>query len=171
MQMAKSPKWSRRHTVLSLVAAAGLVTNLIIYGVWARMYCKLNSRKLQTVAIMAVDAGVVYLPADSRAAVKAAKESVRRSGVTRVQILFAGASPDSRTLTIQLSRKMPWYVTIVADVPSDEIRAAASAHARGTGPVLRRLRTRSVFIRGNLAGSDSKTALETADIRRPNVWA
>lgn len=129
MRVPNTSKWPCRRTVLSLVVVAGLVVNLILHGVWARLYCELNSLKLQTAAMMAVEAGIVYLPADSRAAVSAAGESARRSGVTRAEIVFAGASPDNRTLTIGLNRVLPWYVTFVADLPGPEISVVASAHA------------------------------------------
>ena len=114
----------------TLLLAAGLVVNFVLHCVWARVYYELNFQKLRMAAVVAVSAGVEYLPADGREAVQVAEESAQRSGLRREEIVFTGASRNNRTLTIRLRREIPWYVTVCAvGLPGREISVAASAHS------------------------------------------
>jgi hypothetical protein len=118
------------RTGLTLVLAAALLVDLVLYFVWARLYYEFDFQKVSIAALVAVNAGVEYLPADSRAAVRAAEESAEHSGFRREEIAFIGASPDNRALTIRLSREIPWYLAVgTVSLAGREISMTASAHS------------------------------------------
>jgi hypothetical protein len=97
---------------------------------------------------MAARAGAVYLPADPRTAVQVADAYVKLNGVTPNEIVFNGVAPNDHTLTIELKRELPAYVTLlVIGSPGREIKVIAHAQRLGEQP---RAGVHQAFLKGSL---------------------
>jgi hypothetical protein len=105
---------------------------LIVHSVSANIYYKINHHCLQMAADRAVRAGRNYLPTDPGAAVYVADEYARLGGVGPDEIAITRVSPDNRTLTILLRRRVPWYVALLAvGLPAREMAVSASVTMAG----------------------------------------
>jgi len=97
--------------LLTVTLLAGAV---IIDGVIERIYFYSNWIRLENAADAAAMAGSSYLPANPAMALKAAHEYAVLNGVRPGEIVSAKVSPDDSAITIQLSRRIPFYLSGVA---------------------------------------------------------
>ena len=120
-----------RLAALSLFALITTAAALTVHSIEATVYYNLNSIKLQTAAHIAVIAGALYLPDSPKSAIQVADTYVRVSGVMPSEIESTRVSPDHLSLRIELRRKLPTYIALLAfRLPSKQIVAVACATKR-----------------------------------------
>ena len=120
-----------RLAALSLFALITTAAALTVHSIEATIYYNLNSIKLQTAAYIAVVAGARYLPDRPGSAIQVADTYVRVNGVMPSEIRSTRVSPDHLSLTIELRRKLPTYIALLAfRLPSKQIVAVACATKR-----------------------------------------
>jgi hypothetical protein len=114
--------------LLALTVVAGAV---IIDGVFARFYFYSNWIRLKNAADSAATAGALYLPANPAKALKTAHEYASLNGVRPNEIVSATIALDASTITIQLKRAMPFYLSGAwIGEPNGPVTATDEVHAR-----------------------------------------
>jgi len=104
---------------------------LVVHGILGNIYYRSSSILMQMVAVTAVRAGAVYLPANPGTAVQVADAYVELNGVMADEIVSTVVAANDNTLTIVLKRELPTYVTLlVMGLPGREINVTAQAQKR-----------------------------------------
>ncbi len=118
----------------SLLGAVALGTDVAL-----RYY---NWVQLQKAADAAVLAGANYLPYDSADATTIAQNYATQNGVAASEIVFTTVAPDGMSITMLVSRSVPYFFARVLGLINAPVKAAATAGvqtntegARGLIPV------------------------------------
>lgn len=110
MKRASDSRFVRR--AMPLVLAATLVIGaFVVDNVFATYYFYVNWEHLQDAADTAAMAGTNYLPTNRTLALKTAKQYAEMNGVSAKEIVASKVSPDLRSITISIKRKLPFYLT------------------------------------------------------------
>ncbi len=118
----------------ALIGAAGLGADIGL-----RYY---NWLQLQKAADAAVIAGANYLPSDTADAIATANSYAFQNGVARSEILSTDVAPNGMSITMLVSRTVPYFFTRVLGLTNAPVKAAATAglqpnteSARGLLPI------------------------------------
>jgi hypothetical protein len=117
MRASESPVIRKATTIL--LAITLLVAVVIIDGVVARYYYYSNSIRLQNAADEAISAGIVFLPANPALAFKTARQYALLNGVSPEEIVSENVAPDGSTISIELRRGIPFYLSGAVLSPSN----------------------------------------------------
>jgi hypothetical protein len=124
-----------RKSRLAAVSLLAVTTWIVVHSIVARMCYDLYCARLGMAASMAARTGAEYLPTDPTMAVQVAHAYAKLSGILPGEIIFIRVTPDHRTLSIRLNRRMPTYIALFAvGLPSRDISVTASAQTRSDHP-------------------------------------
>ena len=97
-----------------LVAIAMFWVGLLaIHKAFANEYYSMERSRLQTIAGTAVYVGVLLLPSNPYGARRAAREYAEVNGISSTDIVLVQVADDRRSLTIELSCKVPMAIAAV----------------------------------------------------------
>lgn len=133
----------------ALVAAAAIGTDI------ALLYSDLA--QAQNAANAAVQAGVRFLPASPDSAVRTARSCATLNGIRPGEILSTEIGPDHLSITISISRSVPYVFSKVFRLGDGELGIAATARVNSGSPPHRLL----------ISSSDRAAAIMTG----PRVWS
>jgi hypothetical protein len=133
MRASESPVIRKATTVLFAITL--FVAAIIIDCVTARYYYYSNSIRLQNAADEAIDAGIVFLPANPAMAFKVARQYALLNGMRPEEIVSEKVAPDGSTISIELKRGIPFYLSGALIAQSNgPVIATDAAHAPRARP-------------------------------------
>ena len=133
MRASQSPVIRKATTVL--LGATLIVAAIMIDCLTARYYYYSNSIRLQNAADEAVNAGIVFLPANPAKAFKTARQYALLNGMRPEEIVSEKVASDGSTISIKLKRGIPFYLSGALIAPSNgPVIATDMAHAPRARP-------------------------------------
>jgi hypothetical protein len=136
MRASESPVIRKATTVLFAITL--IVAAVIIDGICARYYYYSNSIRLQNAADEAISAGIVFLPANPARAFRTARQYALLNGMRPEEIVSEKVAPDGSTISIELARGIPFYLSGVVIARSNgPVTAMDVEHAPRARPTHR----------------------------------
>ena len=109
----------------ALLGAMALSTDVgLLYYNWGR---------LQNAADAAVLAGATCLPSNPTVAVSTANSFAAQNGIKRKEMISTTVSADDMSITMQLTRTVPYYFALVIGLSAGRVTANATAGLEGVG--------------------------------------
>jgi len=143
-------------TIPALVGAVAIATDIaILYSDCARA---------QQAADAAVLAGARYLPSNPSSAIRTARTCAAFNGVRPDEIVSANVGPDHLSITISISRSVPYLFSKVFGTANGKVGVVATARINSLGT-----RHRSVLARVTSNGRTPATASAARETSRSNA--
>ena len=87
---------------------------------------------LQNAADSAVLAGATYLPSNPTSAVSVGNSFAAQNGISASEVTSTTVAADQMSITVHLSRRVPYYFALMVGLSSGQVEASATA-GRGAG--------------------------------------